>query len=99
MISVEGSGQRLRRSLVDSKKMSESLRKHKNLGGKFQNAGGSDANGDHHYNNVKVVEVGSEMNDMKDESSHYEGIPNLRCSSKYVTKTYKKSSRGRSPDS
>ena len=78
--------------------MGESLIKHKNLGGKFQNLG-SDVNGEQYYNNVKVVEVGSEMNDLKEESSmrHY-GMSDLRCTPQYVTKTFKKSSRPMSPD-
>ena len=79
--------------------MGESLLKHnKNLGGKFQNVAGSDVNGDQYYNNIKVVEVGSEINDLsKDDQIQYGRVPDLRCTPQYLTKTYKKTSRDLSP--
>ena len=84
VISVEGSGHRIKGSHVESHKLSGSLTKPKNFGGKFQNMA-SENNGDQYYNKIKVVEVGSVLDDLKDENNSYDNN-NLRCEPQFTTK-------------
>ena len=73
---------------------SESIVKSKNLGGKFNVTSNDAYGGDQGYNNIKVVEVNSELNDLKDESINY-GISDLR---NYENQTFLRSIREMSPE-
>lgn len=45
----------------------------------------SETNGEQYYNKIKVVEVGSVLDDLKDENTSYDNN-NLRCEPQFTTK-------------